>query len=79
MIIMSKQGKYFKLKNYERKINAPFMIYPYFESIVKPEEMERKIQKSLMLTNINSILLAVATINQYMLMICLVTFLKHTW
>ena len=38
MILMSKKSEYFKLKNYERKINSPFMIYAYFESIVKPED-----------------------------------------
>ena len=29
-IIMPKKGKYVKFKNYERKINSPFMIYADF-------------------------------------------------
>ena len=36
MIQMSKEGKYIKFKNYERKIQSPFMIYPDFESILVP-------------------------------------------
>ena len=32
-----KKGKYVKLKNFERKIESPFMIYVDFESIIVPE------------------------------------------
>ena len=42
MIIMSKKGEYSKFKSYERKINSSFMIYAYFESIVKPEDNGKK-------------------------------------
>ena len=37
-IIMPKKGKYVKLKNYERKIESPFIIYAEFESILVPED-----------------------------------------
>ena len=36
MIQMSKEGKYIKFKNYERKIQSPLMIYSDFESILVP-------------------------------------------
>ena len=35
---MPEKGEYFKFKNYERKLNSPFMIYPNFESILLPED-----------------------------------------
>ena len=34
---MSKNGKYVKFKNKERKTKSPFMIYADFESILVPE------------------------------------------
>ena len=37
-IIMPKKGTYVKLKNYDRKIKSPFMIYADFESILVPED-----------------------------------------
>ena len=36
-IIMPKKGKYVKLKNHERKMKSPFIIYADFESILVPE------------------------------------------
>ena len=36
MIRMPKNGDYVKLKNYERKMKSPFMIFAYFESILVP-------------------------------------------
>ena len=33
-IVIPKKGEYFKFKNYEKKINSPFMIYTDFESIL---------------------------------------------
>ena len=36
-VIMSKNGKYVKFKNKERKTKSPFMIYADFESILVPE------------------------------------------
>ena len=35
-ILMPKNGEYVKFKNYERKINSPFIIYAGFESILVP-------------------------------------------
>ena len=35
---MPRKGKYVKLKNYERKIKSPFIIYAEFESILVPED-----------------------------------------
>ena len=35
---MPKNGEYVKLKNYDRKIKSPFMIYADFESILVPED-----------------------------------------
>ena len=75
---MPKKGEYVRFKKFERKIHSPFMIYAYFESILVPEDNEKQIQKSLIRTNIKSILLAVMTINWYMLMISLVILLSHT-
>ena len=37
-IVMSKKGEFVKLKNYERKIKSPFIIYADFESILVPED-----------------------------------------
>ena len=37
-IKMSKKSKYFKFKNFERKIKLPFIIYVVFESILVPED-----------------------------------------
>ena len=34
---MPKKGEYVKFKNYERKIESPFMIHADFESILVPE------------------------------------------
>ena len=36
-IIMPKKGKYVKLKNHERNMKSPFIIYANFESILVPE------------------------------------------
>ena len=36
---MPKKSKYTKLKNVERKLKSPFMIYADFESILVPETM----------------------------------------
>ena len=38
MIKMPKKFEYVKLKNFERKIRSPFMIYADFESILVPED-----------------------------------------
>ena len=35
---MPKIGEYFRLKNYERKIKLPFMIYADFETILVTED-----------------------------------------
>ena len=36
-IIMHKNGEHVEFKNYERKINSPFIVYAVFESILVPE------------------------------------------
>ena len=35
---MPKKGEYVRLKNFERKIESPFMNYTDFESILVPED-----------------------------------------
>ena len=62
-IKMPKKGEYVKFKNFERKIKLPFMIYADFESIVVPENSRKKIQISLILTNIKKMFLVVMVIN----------------
>ena len=42
MIKMLKKGKYVRLKNYERKIKSPFMIYANSESILVPQGIGKK-------------------------------------
>ena len=42
MIKISKNGERIRLKNYERKIKSPFMIYADFESILVPEYYEKQ-------------------------------------
>ena len=42
MIKMPKKGKYFRFKNYERKIKSPIMIYVDFESILVPEHNKKQ-------------------------------------
>ena len=37
-IKMPKKGEYFRVKNFERKQNYPFMIYAAFENIQIPED-----------------------------------------
>ena len=37
-IIMPKKGENFKIKNYEKKMKSPFIIYADFESILVPED-----------------------------------------
>ena len=39
---MPTKGEYVKLKNYERKIKSPFIIYADFESILMPENREKQ-------------------------------------
>ena len=75
-IIMPKKGEYVKLKNYERIIKSPFIIREDFESILVPEDIENKIQKSLMQKNIRSILVAVMAINKYVFIISLISLLR---
>ena len=48
-----------------------------FESILSAENNESKLQNSLIQINIENILLAVMDVNQYMLLISLVSLLKH--
>ena len=73
---MPKKGEYVKLKNYERIIKSPFIIHEDFESILVPEDIENKIQKSLMQKNIRSILVVVMAINKYVFIISLISLLR---
>ena len=41
-ITTPKKGEYVKLKNYERKIKSPFIVYADFESILVPEDNEKQ-------------------------------------
>ena len=64
IIKMHKKGKYVRLKNYEKKIKSPFMMYAVCESILVSEYiMGSQIGTSFIQTNIKSILLAVMVIN----------------
>lgn len=64
IIKMHKKGKYVRLKNYEKKIKSPFMMYAVFESILVSEYIiGSQIGSSFIQTNIKSILLAVMVIN----------------
>ena len=56
-IEMPKNCEYVKLKNVERKIKLAFMIYADFEVFYSLKVMESKIQMSLTLTNIKSMLI----------------------
>ena len=76
---MPKKSEYIKFKNCERKIKSPFIIYVDFKVFQCQKIMESKIQKSLIQTNIKNILLVIMAVNQYMLMISLVSLLKHTY
>ena len=62
-IIMSKKGEYVKLKNYERKIKLPFMIYADFEIILVPEDNEKQNPKESYANKYQNILLAVMAMN----------------
>ena len=52
MIKMLKKREYVRLKNYERKIKFPFMIYEDFESIIAPEDNSKQ-NLSLLQTSMN--------------------------
>ena len=54
---MPKNCEYVKFKNVERKIKLAFMIYADFEVFYSLKVMESKIQMSLTLTNIKSMLI----------------------
>ena len=41
-IKMPEKCEYVRIKNYERKIKSPFMIYADFESILVPENNEKQ-------------------------------------
>ena len=39
---MSKNSEYAKIRNYERKVKSPFIIYADFESILVPENNRKQ-------------------------------------
>ena len=75
MIKMPKKGEYVRLKNLERKVKSPFMIYADFESILVPEDNGKQNPEE-SYTNIKNMLLAVMALNWYVLMINLVNLLS---
>ena len=76
---MQKKCEYVKLKNYERKIKSSFITYADFESILVPENNGKEHpEASYTNKKQNIILLAVIALNQYALMISLVSLLRHT-
>ena len=75
MMKMPKKGEYVRLKNLERKVKSPFMIYADFESILVPEDNGKQNPEE-SYTNIKNMLLAVMALNWYVLMINLVNLLS---
>ena len=75
---MPKKSQYLKGKNYEMKIK-PWVIMQILKVFYYQKLMESKIQESFIHQNIKNILLGVMTFNQYVLIICLVSLLKHTF
>ena len=77
---LPKKGEYVRVKNYERKVKSLFMLYVDFESILVPEDNgKQNLYTSLIQTNIKKMLLAVMAMNQYVLIINLVSLLSHTY
>ena len=70
-IIMPKKGEYVKFKNYERKIKSPFIIYANFESTLAPENNEKQNPGEPYTNKYQK--------HKFVLMINLVSLLKHTW
>ena len=60
---MLKKGEYGRLKNYERKLKSPFMVYRDFYSILVPEDNGKQSLDEFYTNNINNMLLAVMAIN----------------
>ena len=71
---MPTKGECIKVENVERKMKTPFMIYADFESALVPEDNGKQNQMSLILANNNNMLIVVMVVNQYVLMINLVSF-----
>ena len=62
-IIMPKKYEYVKISSYERKTKLSFLIHADLESSLVPENIENKIQKSLIQANTKNILLVDMNIN----------------
>ena len=62
-IIMPKKYEYVKISSYERKTKLSFLIHVDLESSLVPENIENKIQKSLIQANTKNILLVYMNIN----------------
>ena len=60
---MPTKGEYVKLKNYERKIKSPFIIYADFESILVPENTEKQNPEESYTNRQQKLLLDVVDIN----------------
>ena len=75
-IITPKKVNKLDSKTFENKIKSPLMIYADFESICQ-KIMKSMVQKNLIRTNIKNVLLRVVAINYYLLVISLVSLLRH--
>ena len=62
-IKMSKEGKYVKFKNYERKIKSLFIIYGDFKSILVPEDNGKQNPEESYTNKYQNILLVAMAIN----------------
>ena len=71
---MPTKGECIKVKSLERKMKTPFMIYADFESALVPEDNVNPNQMSFILANSKNMLIVVMIIDQYVLMINLVSF-----
>ena len=78
-IKMASKGKYAKVKNHERKIKSPFMIYEDFDSILVPEHNGKQNSNESYINKYQKHVawLLVMAINTCVLMISLVSLLSH--
>ena len=74
--INAKKGEYVRVKFFQKNIKTPLMIF--LRAIQYQKTMESKIQMSLILKNIKTMLLMIMALNYYVPMISLVKLLSHT-
>ena len=78
MIKMTKKGECNRLKNYDRIIKSPFMIYTNFESTVVPEGNGKQIPEKSYTNKYQEHVACSYGYKLYLLMIGLVSLLSHT-